>query len=350
METLNYIGCKKTLFNTILKVCSDNIPELSQKTFADLFAGTGIVSFNMNKHCKQIISNDLEYYSYIINYALLKCNYNDKLKNIINTINNLEPIEGLVYKNYSQHQNCERMFFSCDNAKKCDAIRQYLNIQYNDKKINYNDFIFLLASLIVSIDKVANTSSVYGAYLKNYKKSSLKNLIVKPIHTNTNNNINNIVYNEKMENLIKDKYYDIIYLDPPYNHRQYSGNYSPLNYIAHYDDTIELTGKTGLIKDYNKSVFCSKTKVENEFSKMIYNLNCKYIVLSYNNEGLLSFDKLKSILLKKGNITLYKVKYNKFKAQQNVNESSVTEYIWFINTLVNEKKYNEIDIDIIKLN
>lgn len=349
METLNYIGSKKTLFNNILEVCQNNIKDMNNKNFADLFSGTGTIGYNMNKYCKKIIANDLEYYSYVINYALLKCKYSDKIKNIIIDMNNLKLIDdGLIYKNFSENENCERMFFSNDNAKKCDSIRTYLNTLFNEKNINYDEFMFLLASLIVSIDKVANTSSVYGAYLKKYKKSSLNKLIIKPIHTETKNNINNDVYNEKMEDLIIGKKYDIVYLDPPYNHRQYSGNYSPLNYIAQYDKNIELIGKTGLIKNYNKSIFCSKTKIKDGFIKMIDNINCEYLILSYNNEGLLCFEDLKNILLNKGDIILYKINYNKFKAQTNVKEKTVTEYIWFINTKNKNKNYEEMIVDIKK--
>jgi len=150
------------------------------------------------------------------------------------------------------------------------------------------------------------------------------------------------MYNEKTEELIINKKFEIVYLDPPYNQRQYGGNYSPLNYIAHYDENIELVGKTGLIKDYNKSIFCSKTKIKNGFTKIVKDLNCEYLILSYNNEGLLSLEVLKTILLEKGDIILYKINYNKFKAQKIVKEKSVIEYIWFVDA--RNKKYIEIDI------
>ena len=341
METLNYIGSKKSLIENIKMICSENIPDLQNNTFADLFSGTGTVGFNMNGLCKSIIGNDLEYYSYVINYALLLSSYSSKLQNIIDNMNDLDMVEdGLIFTNYSK----DRLFFTHDNAKKADAIRQYLDTITN---IDEKEYMFLLASIIVSIDKVANTSVVYGAFLKEYKKAALKPLIIKPIHMNKKNNKNNKVYNMMMEELIVGKSFDIVYLDPPYNHRQYSANYSPLNYIAHYED-IELTGKTGLIKDYNKSNFCKKTNIKETFTDSINNINCKYLILSYNNEGLMSFDDLKEILLKKGDIKLYKIKYNKFKAQQNVNGDKVFEYLWFVDTNMKTNKFEEIETELIK--
>lgn len=348
METLNYIGSKKTLFNTILNICIENIPNLSTYKFADLFAGTGTIGFNMNKYVRKVISNDMEYYSYVINYALLKSVYSEKLQNIINNMNELEPIESLIYHNYSG----ERMFFTEDNAKKCDACRTYL--EDISEELTNGEYMFLLASIIVSMDKVANTSCVYGAYLKKFKSSALKDLFIKPIHTNSEQTNRNVVYNETVENLISKYQFDIVYLDPPYNQRQYSSNYSPLNYIAQYDEELELTGKTGLIKNYNKSDFCSKVKVNNAFSNIFDELECKYLLLSYNNEGLLSLEDLKEMLLKRGDVTLYKIEYNKFKAQKYDGNNKVEEYLWFVKIKNddnddNENKYKEINYNLIKI-
>lgn len=333
MNSLNYIGSKRSLIDIIVKVCETQIEstELKNSVFGDLFSGTGIVGYNFNKICKKIISNDLEYYSFVINCGLLKCKYSNKLQKIIDDLNSLSKIKGKVYYNYSQHKNCERMFFTNDNAMKCDAIRQHIDFLFSNEKITQNEFYFLVASLIVSIDKVANTSCVYGAYLKKYKNSAIKDLIVCPIHTNTEVNTKNKVYNKDINDLIKTKKFDITYLDPPYNQRQYSANYCPLNYIAIYDD-LELTGKTGLIKDYNKSEFSSKVKVKNAFCHLIENLSSKYIILSYNNEGILDIDELKNMLVERGNTTLFKIKYKKFKAQNSVKIGFVYEYLWFVDT------------------
>jgi adenine-specific DNA-methyltransferase len=350
MNTLNYIGSKHTLFNTLLSICKENVPDMNNKTFMDLFSGTGTVGFNMLDNFKKCDANDLEYYSYVINYALLKCNYTENIKKLIETCNNLEMIEGLIYENFSPTDNCERMFFTNNNAKKTDAIRQYIQTQYNSKLITEKEYYFLLASIVVSIDKVANTSCVYGAYLKEYKKTALKDIIMNPIHTKKDIEEGNNVYNELAERFADPdgKFYDVIYLDPPYNQRQYSANYSPLNYISHYDNDIVLKGKTALIDNYNKSNFCKKTEVNKSFNKLIDGLKCNYLFISYNNEGLLSIDEFKQILLKKGSVKLYKIQYNKFKAQQSVDKKFVEEYLWVVDTNKIGDVIIEIEFDLIK--
>ena len=159
-----------------------------------------------------------------------------------------------------------------------------------------------------------------------------------------------MVYNELAETFSEtdSEYYDIIYVDPPYNQRQYSGNYSPLNYIVEYNKDIVLKGKTGLIENYNKSKFSKKTDIKNTFDSLISGLKCKYLIISYNSEGLLSMDEFKKILLKKGAVKLYIIKYAKFKAQQNVEEKYVEEYLWVVNTRLESKLIEEIEIDLIK--
>jgi adenine-specific DNA-methyltransferase len=331
-------------------VFKQNIPDMENLTFLDLFAGTGTVGFNIQGYTKTCDANDLELYSYIINFALLKCNYSEELSELIKKCNELDMKEGLIYSNFSPTETCERMFFTNENAKKADAIREFIETEYKENRININQYNFLLASLLVSIDKVANTSSVYGAYLKQYKSSALKQLVLKPIHTKININQENMVYNNLAETFSESnaKYYDIIYMDPPYNQRQYSGNYSPLNYIAEYNKDIVLKGKTGLIENYNKSHFCKKTNIKQTFESLISGLKCKYLIISYNNEGLLTIDEFKKILIKKGAVKLYLIKYAKFKAQQNVEQKYVEEYLWVVNTSIKSKIIEEIEIELIK--
>lgn len=335
MNVLNYIGSKHTLFDTIFTIIEKNVgkDKLGKSVFGDLFAGTGTVGFHMKKSVGKVVANDFEYYSYVINKGLLCCKWSKKLEKIIDVCNNLEMVDnGLIYMGFSPNEDCDRMFFTCENAKKCDSVRLYMDKIHKSGEITENEFYFLLASLLVSIDKVANTASVYGAYLKKFKKSALKKLVIEPIHKEIGVVKDNVVLNDNIENILRDLDLDldIAYLDPPYNQRQYSSNYSPLNYIAHYDENIQIKGMTGLIENYNKSSFCSKVKVRDSFSGVIDKIRAKYLFISYNNEGLLSKSSLKEILEKKGRVILYKIPYKKFKSNNGGVDSMVFEFLWFV--------------------
>lgn len=133
--------------------------------------------------------------------------------------------------------------------------------------------------------------------------------------------------------IIVDKTFDVVYIDPPYNSRQYSANYGLLNYIAKYDDQIEIQGKGGLIKNYFKSSFCKKGEVKNSFDILVQNTNAKYIFVSYNNEGLLNNDEMKEVFERYGETTVSVKEYKKFLSQKDEKHKEVKivqEYLYKI--------------------
>lgn len=311
---MNYIGSKKKLSEfikqTIYKIVSE---DLSDKVFCDLFAGTGIVGRSFKTEVKQVISNDIEYYSFVLNRNYIG-NYKEiKYEKLIDELNNLNKINGFIFDEYSENGKSKRNYFSENNGKKIDSIRNEIELWKNVNKINDDEYYFLLASLLESADKVANTTSVYGAFLKQIKKSAQEEIIVKPADFIITKN-NHKVYNSDSNQLITTISGDILYLDPPYNARQYGANYHLLNTIAKYDKFTP-KGKTGL-RPYGKSNFCSKNYVAKSFEELIKNSQFKYIFLSYNNEGLMSESQIKTIMSKYGKYDLVTKEYQRFKADK----------------------------------
>ena len=321
--TLNYIGSKKKLLPVLDYVICSNIKE--KATFGDLFAGTGIVGEYFSKKGFIVTGNDMENYSYVVNHATLISSYNENIKGIIETFKHLEGVSGLIHKNYSPLG--KRLFFTEENSKIADAVRIKIEELKKENKIDKDEYYFLIASLIQSLDKVANTTSVYGAFLKKFKESALKKLIILPIHIITNSGKHNVIQKDILE--ITDKF-DVIYLDPPYVARQYGANYCPLNFLVEYNDKIELKGKTGLY-NYYKSPFASKSNAHKAFEKMFETLtkNCSHIFLSYNNNGILTLDDLINIMKQYGDIITYKYSYKKFQAVK-AKGGNTEEYIHYL--------------------
>ncbi|MEM7347677.1 MAG: DNA adenine methylase, partial [Chloroflexota bacterium] len=117
--------------------------------------------------------------------------------------------------------------------------------------------------------------------------------------------------------LIQEIQGDILYLDPPYNHRQYGANYHLLNTIALYDDFIP-QGKTGL-REYVRSAYCRRDQVKSAFESLIAQANFRYIFLSYNNEGLMSVEDVETMMAKYGDYSLKTKRYQRFKADKDSN-------------------------------
>lgn len=327
---MNYIGSKYSLLDFIEQVVFDvtdyNLGE--PFSFADLFAGTGVVGSTFKKLGCTVTSNDIQYYSYVLNKHYIE-NSSEIDTSLLDYFNQLKGIEGFIYNNYCLGSGSGRNYFTDENGKRCDAIRTELENMYAARKIDVHTYYYYLASLINSIDKFANTASVYGAFLKHIKKSAQKEfkLELLPIIHGTKG----AVYNNDINSLIENISGDVLYLDPPYNARQYCTNYHVLETIARYDNPT-LNGVTGL-RDYSeqKSEYCSSKQVEKVFEDLISKAKFKYIFLSYNNEGLMSIETIKSIMSKYGKYSQYTKEYRRFKADKdenrNISSSSTVEYL-----------------------
>lgn len=331
---MNYIGSKKTIIDFI----SESIHKVAGNKpleFCDIFAGTGTVGAYFKKQGYRIISNDLQHYAYSINRHLIQNHLEMPFDGLINIIpflqsfdikqrkdivcdylTNIDGIEGFIYKNYSpasiNYSEYERMYFTEENAKKCDGIRQKIEEWYQTNVITENEYYFLLSSLINSADKHANVLSVYGAFLKKFKNKALKPFKLIPTELIINDQEHK-VYNMDSNELIKHIEPDILYIDPPYNNRHYATNYHLLETISKYD-TPNIYGKTGLREySHQKSLYCYAEHAKKSLEDLIKNSKSKYIFISYSNEGIISSNDIKSILELKGTYGVYEVQHTRYR-------------------------------------
>ncbi|KJJ38682.1 DNA adenine methylase [Aequorivita vladivostokensis] len=336
---MNYIGSKHKLssfiFETVTETCGNG---LSQKTFCDLFAGTGIVGRNFKPHVKLVIANDVEYYSYVLNRNYIGNNFEFDYEAFLNELNALKRKKGFVFENYSEGGKAGRNYFTSENGQKIDAVRIQIENWKEASTITEDQYFFLLASLLESADKVANTASVYGAYLKHIKRSAAKTMVIQPalIEKDLFSEVlplqKNQIFQKDANQLIKEIKGDILYLDPPYNARQYGANYHLLNTIAKYD-TFVPKGKTGL-RDYYKSDWCKTGEVLKSFAELIENAQFPYIFLSYNNEGLMGQKEVQTVMERFGKYTLKTKKYQRFKADKTENRNhKATETFEYLHIL-----------------
>jgi len=338
IHRLNYIGSKFQLLSWLEDAIKAKTgwENFQGKRLADLFAGTGVVSYHFRTKGATTFTNDAELYSSIISEAFARCLYSAASKAFISRLNQdvLDKkhlaLVGYIQKNYSPSEGCERMFFTVENAKRIDYMREEIHKSGLDR----DDTIFLLASLLLSADAVSNVPAVYGCYLKKFKAKALKELRLEPIHELSELAPNSKAFHSDVlsTNLLGAFRCDAVYLDPPYNDRQYSKNYFPLNMIAKTPDqqmaSPPLKGKTGIPVDCFMSPFCKKAEVKDAFKKVVGALKTKWVFISYNSESLISKEDMLDLLKAYGEVSVIEREYKRFKSFEYNEDKKIMEYLF----------------------
>ena len=335
---MRYIGCKLNLLPYIEHLVTETLG-VGEGVFCDLFAGTATVGAHFKKQGFQIISNDLLELSAAFQHALIANNAEPAFSGIIDTLgdvgdtnlftspspynqviawlNCLPGKKGFIFNAYcpSGRNECGRQYLSDVNGQKIDAIRQQIQTWRAAGDITENEFYLLLLPLVEATSKVANISGTYAAYLKHWDVRTYKPLTLVPVDI-IRSRLSHSVYRRPANELVTEIRCDVLYIDPPYNTRQYITNYHLLETLARYDNP-SLRGKTGL-RDYEaseKSAYCSKSACLSAFTDLIEKADARHIVVSYSNEGILSPDEILSVLSLRGKANLSSaIDYQRFKS------------------------------------
>ena len=268
-----YLGNKYSLSSFIRQTVEDNCSVVN--TVVDIFSGTGAVADVFKD--KMIITNDLLYSNYISNYAwFYPEEYSEK--KIIEYIAKYNSIHSS--ENNYMRENFADTFFSADDCSKIGIIREDIEVQYKEKDINFKEYTILITSLLYGIDRIANTVGHYDAYRKNAEFE--KPLDIPVILPSKKLNENNNCYNLDANKLIENTQCDLLYLDPPYNSRQYCDAYHLLENVARWEKPKVYGVAKKMDRISLKSEYCTISATE-AFKKLIEKANARYILLSYNN-------------------------------------------------------------------
>lgn len=329
---MRFIGSKIQLLDNIKEVVDRHAPDAN--SFCDIFSGTASVA-RYFKQWYEIYSNDLLYFSYCLQKATIE---NPELPefrslksslgidNPIQYFNSMETdaMEELVQeKRFFQNNYAPiggRMYITDTNALRIDYSRNTVEDWKKEGLINELEYYYLVASIVEGIPFVSNISGTYGAFNKFWDVRSHKvfELIELPVVSNGKNNKS---FNEDGVHLLKHLKGDILYIDPPYNERQYMPNYHVLETAAKYDFP-SLRGITGQRSyEMQKSKFCSKKTVVEAFKELIRNAQFKHIILSYNTDGIMSLDDIENVMKSFGIPETFEVNhipYRRFKSRSEV--------------------------------
>lgn len=352
-QLITYLGNKRNLLSMIEQGLLEIEKEQPIRTIIDMFSGSGVVSRFFKTKGYDIIANDQELYSYIINscYLTNKIDFDiDKWNKYYNEIIKYPQItDGIICELYAPQdtnhiKQDERVFYTHENAILIDTYRKAIDDICDD---NYKKFF--LAPLLSEASIHVNTSGVFKGFYKDRNtgigkfggtrenalerikgKIELKQPILCPVNTNYQ------IYKEDANILSSQIVADVAYLDPPYNQHPYGSNYFMLNIIANNKKPEKISRVSGIPTDWQRSNYNSKPKIADTLEEVIKNLKVKYILLSYNSEGFLSYDKIISLLEQYGEVSVFSTQYNTFRGSRNLKDRDihVTEYLFLL------KKYN----------
>jgi len=316
IQNRRYIGSKTKLLAQIDEVIRETGFDIKGKTFADLFAGTGVVAhYFAEKGCKVIV-NDLLYSNYVVYKALISSERVDAEK-IQRTLTELNLLDGAkLQDNYFSEIYSEK-YFSANDCKKIGYIRDL--IEERKKTYNEREYYIILTSLLYAVDKVANTVGHFEHFLKKAPLDS-NFLLCMP-------NVEYFPYcklfNMDSNLLAKEIKADVVYLDPPYNARQYVNFYHVLENLMRWNKPTEFEGSSMKFKRNNLKSGYSRAIATKLMKELIDSLDTKIIVVSYNNtynaksgasNNKIKEEELEDILKSKGEVLVKEIKYKFFNS------------------------------------
>lgn len=306
-----YLGNKYKLLPFIKNVIDTECTDID--VVIDIFAGTGAVASAFQD--KQLITNDILYSNYICNYAWFSPEkYNrEKVERMIDAYNALTVLE----ENYMTI-NFSDTYFSHDDCSKIGFIREDIENQYAGSQINERERALLITSLLYAMDKIAKTCGHYDAYRQGVEFDMHLELSLP--EASTENNINNQCFNMDSNELAGKITGDLVYIDPPYNSRQYCDAYHLLENVARWEKPEVFGVARKMDRTALKSRYCTGSAAE-AFEDLIHQLNCRYIALSYNNMAKKGNDRSNAkisdqdifrILSAKGKVKVFSEEYKAF--------------------------------------
>ena len=355
-QLITYIGNKRKLVPHIereIEIIKEylNKPQISS---FDGFSGSGVVARMLKYHSNILYVNDLEPYSHIINQCYLANPTQEIRENVCKMIDELNSLdfsdEGVICKDYApintnDIKTDERAFYTRENAQIIDTIRNNIS--------NYPSeyFPFLIAPLLVRASIHTNTSGVFKGFHKkngigcfggkdeiNTESRITKELVLdKPLFSDQEHDCEVVHYNMDINEVVDSlPHFDVVYLDPPYNQHPYGSNYFMLNIILNNQNKDNISKVSGIPNDWQKSNYNYKKSAKESMEKLLNNIKASFIVISYNNEGIISKEELIELFIKlEYDYKLKEIEYQTYRGSRNLRDrnNKVFEYLWILHPL-----------------
>jgi adenine-specific DNA methylase len=340
---LRYIGNKTRLLGFIRSVLRRR--GIQPGSAVDPFSGTASVATALKRLGFRVVASDLMEYAYVFGSAYVAPSSTPSftglariggrrttLRSVVAHLNALPPRPGFVHDHFTpagadglEHG---RMYFTPENAARIDGIRTTIEHWRREGRVDDAGHYVLLAALIEAADRVANTTGVYASFVKSWQPNARRPLELRDLRPVPGAG-SRAMRCDAVELMHQLEPFDVLYLDPPYNSRQYAGYYHipELLALGWFEHAPKLRGKTGLLADRDKrSAWSRRGKCEGALEALVASARCKRIVMSYNSEGIISEAAIERIFKAYGRVSTFERYARTYKRYRSDADSLTRRY------------------------
>ena len=318
---MRYIGNKTRLLPFILRTLDKE--GIDAGAVHDAFAGTASVGRALKEKGWQVYGSDLLMSSYVFQRAYVVADSADPaVDEMARALSRVSPREGFISRHFSPAggtTSAGRMYFTPENAARIDAARTELESWRESGAVGEDAYYLLLAAIIEGADRVANTAGVYASYMKRWQPNAQRAFAVSVESTVPGRPA--VAYlMDATEAAASIGEVDLIYIDPPYNSRQYVAYYHIPEILARGWSDVEpaIRGKVGLLAgNEGRSQWSHGRRVQKLFTALLSATGARYALVSFNSEGHLKPETLESLLKKAavdGQVSHFIQRYRRYRA------------------------------------
>jgi adenine-specific DNA-methyltransferase len=235
----------------------------------------------------------------------------------------LPPTVGFISRYFSPaggEESAGRMYFTPANAGRIDAAREELSRWRSAGDISDDAYYLLLAAIIEGADRVANTAGVYASYMKKWQPNARRSfdvVVEDPVAGAERAEAHLMDATEAARSIGE---VDLLYIDPPYNSRQYVAYYHIPEILARgwSDAPPAIRGKVGLLAgEEGRSQWSHGRRVGKLFASLLEATTARHALVSFNSEGHLEPETLLSLLEKAsidGQVSHFSQRYRRYRA------------------------------------
>ncbi|AXA75063.1 hypothetical protein CE206_00680 [Achromobacter xylosoxidans] len=323
-----YFGSKHSSASHVALLATSGF---SGVTAADAFGGLGTIGAVLKGSGFKVTTCDVLKLPNAFQHARIVCQSRPHFSRLRNAMGFKTGEELLAYLNSRcaaqswlvSEFSTQRQFFTRDNAIRIAGAWHAIK-RWNDEGIlTESERKYLLASFLNSMDPCANTAGTYYAHLKHWHRKALRPFEMKWIPVQTGVAGSRALVGDALS-CLRGKSFDLLYLDPPYNRRDYSRYYHlPESLASLQRPSTNPESASGVpLQLLDASPLIRKSAEATYLRELISSVRWKRLVVQYCEGSLIPMDNLRTMCREAGKLQEHILPALGYTTSQNARQHS----------------------------